>query len=211
VRARRRPAVGAAGRPRRSGPLGPGLLASGLLGTSIRELQASLADPDHALPPGSQADQEDGKKPEPRRGARHGAPRIAPVCSSFPIRTAAGRRRLRTRFSLRRRHPAGAERWPPLSGEAGPKRRNFLRRAPGSGAARLLLTLGARPLPANAKAAAGRCRSVLSTPGGQRRRARRTTSAMCGVPGGGSIRGWTACSSTLKSPPSSRPRSSAPT
>ena len=38
-----------------SGPLGPGLLASGLLGTTIRELQASLADPDHALP-GSQAD-----------------------------------------------------------------------------------------------------------------------------------------------------------
>jgi hypothetical protein len=28
----------------RSGPLGPGLLASGLLGTVIRELQASLAD-----------------------------------------------------------------------------------------------------------------------------------------------------------------------
>ena len=45
-----------------SGPLGPGLLASGLLGTIIRDLQASLADPDHALTPGSQADQEDGKK-----------------------------------------------------------------------------------------------------------------------------------------------------
>ena len=29
----------------RSGPLGPGLLASGLLGTIIRELQAGLADP----------------------------------------------------------------------------------------------------------------------------------------------------------------------
>jgi hypothetical protein len=28
-----------------SGPLGPGLLASGLLGTIIRDLQASLADP----------------------------------------------------------------------------------------------------------------------------------------------------------------------
>jgi Imm-5 like putative immunity protein len=42
-----------------SGPLGPGLLASGLLGTIIRELQTSLADPDHALPPRSQADQED--------------------------------------------------------------------------------------------------------------------------------------------------------
>jgi hypothetical protein len=33
-----------------SGPLGPGLLASGLLGTIIRELQASLADHEHALP-----------------------------------------------------------------------------------------------------------------------------------------------------------------
>jgi hypothetical protein len=33
----------------RSGPLGPGLLASGLLGTVIRELQASLADPGHAV------------------------------------------------------------------------------------------------------------------------------------------------------------------
>ncbi len=33
-----------------SGPLGPGLLASGLLGTIIRDLQAGLADPDHTLP-----------------------------------------------------------------------------------------------------------------------------------------------------------------
>jgi immunity protein 5 of polymorphic toxin system len=47
-----------------SGPLGPGLLASGLLGTIIRDLQASLADPDHALPPRSKGDQEDGKKRE---------------------------------------------------------------------------------------------------------------------------------------------------
>jgi hypothetical protein len=31
-----------------SGPLGPGLLASGLLGTIIRELQASLRNPDQA-------------------------------------------------------------------------------------------------------------------------------------------------------------------
>jgi hypothetical protein len=31
-----------------SGPLGPGLLASGALGTIIRDLQARLADPDHA-------------------------------------------------------------------------------------------------------------------------------------------------------------------
>jgi hypothetical protein len=47
-----------------SGPLGPGLLASGLLGTIIRDLQASLADPGHPLRPRSQADQEDGEKPE---------------------------------------------------------------------------------------------------------------------------------------------------
>ena len=32
----------------RAGPLGPGLLASGLLGTIIRDLQAGLADPDAA-------------------------------------------------------------------------------------------------------------------------------------------------------------------
>jgi hypothetical protein len=31
-----------------SGPLGPGLLASGLLGSVIREIQAKLADPDDA-------------------------------------------------------------------------------------------------------------------------------------------------------------------
>jgi hypothetical protein len=55
-----------------SGPLGPGLLASGLLGTIIRDLQASLADPNHALPPRPQADQEDGKKEEqPVAGARY--------------------------------------------------------------------------------------------------------------------------------------------
>jgi hypothetical protein len=34
-----------------AGPLGPGLLASGLLGMVIRELQASLAATHHALPP----------------------------------------------------------------------------------------------------------------------------------------------------------------
>lgn len=33
-----------------SGPLGPGLLASGLIGTIIRDLQASLADPDQRPP-----------------------------------------------------------------------------------------------------------------------------------------------------------------
>jgi hypothetical protein len=33
----------------RSGPLGPGLLASGLLGMIIRDLQAGLTDPDHLL------------------------------------------------------------------------------------------------------------------------------------------------------------------
>jgi hypothetical protein len=35
-----------------SGPLGPGLLASGLLGTIIRDLQAGLADLDHPVLPG---------------------------------------------------------------------------------------------------------------------------------------------------------------
>jgi len=39
-----------------SGPLGPGLLASGLLGTIIREIQASLAEPDHSLPAKWQTD-----------------------------------------------------------------------------------------------------------------------------------------------------------
>jgi glyoxylase-like metal-dependent hydrolase (beta-lactamase superfamily II) len=43
----------------------------------------------------------------------------------------------------------------------------------------------------------------------QRRRARRTTSAMCGLSGGGSMRGSTACSSIVNASPSSRPRSSA--
>jgi hypothetical protein len=41
-----------------SGPLGPGLLASGLLGTIIRDLQAALADPGRVLPPRPQADPE---------------------------------------------------------------------------------------------------------------------------------------------------------
>jgi hypothetical protein len=36
-----------------SGPLGAGLLASGLLGTIIRDLQAGSADPDHVLPAGA--------------------------------------------------------------------------------------------------------------------------------------------------------------
>jgi hypothetical protein len=37
-----------------SGPLGPGLLASGLLGTIIRDLQAGLAGPSHVLPADAQ-------------------------------------------------------------------------------------------------------------------------------------------------------------
>jgi hypothetical protein len=44
-----------------SGPLGPGLLASGVLGTIVGDLQASLADRGGALPARSQADQEAGK------------------------------------------------------------------------------------------------------------------------------------------------------
>ena len=43
-----------------AGPLGPGLLASGVLATIIRDLQAGLPDPDHPLPPRSKADQQDG-------------------------------------------------------------------------------------------------------------------------------------------------------
>ena len=46
---RRLPAVG----ENSSGPLGPGLLASGLLGTIIRDLQASLADAADARPAAS--------------------------------------------------------------------------------------------------------------------------------------------------------------
>jgi hypothetical protein len=38
-----------------SGPLGPGLLASGILGSVIRDLQASLADPNHTLATASTA------------------------------------------------------------------------------------------------------------------------------------------------------------
>ena len=38
----------------RSGPLGPGLLASGLLSTIIRDLQAGLADPNRVHPAGAQ-------------------------------------------------------------------------------------------------------------------------------------------------------------
>jgi hypothetical protein len=39
-----------------SGPLGPGLLASGLQGTIIRELQGALAEADRASRPASDAD-----------------------------------------------------------------------------------------------------------------------------------------------------------
>jgi hypothetical protein len=45
-----------------SGPLGPGLLASGLLGTIIRDIQAGLANRDHADPTRSPADEENGKQ-----------------------------------------------------------------------------------------------------------------------------------------------------
>jgi hypothetical protein len=60
-----------------SGPLGPGLLASGLLGTIIRDLQSSLADPDHALAPRSGDRQ--GSYPAPDSaaqpaGGRRGSP-----------------------------------------------------------------------------------------------------------------------------------------
>jgi hypothetical protein len=57
-----------------SGPLGSGLLASGLLGTIIRDLQAGLADPDHAVPP---------------------RPQIDPVRSPFALRVVSRRSRIR--------------------------------------------------------------------------------------------------------------------
>ena len=68
-----------------SGPLGPGLLASGRLGTIIRDLQASLADPDQALPTKSQADQEDGNR-EAQPIEVHATERLAshPSAPGFP-------------------------------------------------------------------------------------------------------------------------------
>jgi hypothetical protein len=45
-----------------AGPLGPGLLASGLLGTIIHDLQAGLANPDHVVPLTPDADPT--RKPE---------------------------------------------------------------------------------------------------------------------------------------------------
>jgi hypothetical protein len=45
-----------------SGPLGRGLLSSGVLGTIIHDLQAGLADPDHPRPPRHEADPEHGEK-----------------------------------------------------------------------------------------------------------------------------------------------------
>lgn len=68
--------------------------------------------------------------------------------------------------------------------------------------------LGSEPFPPQVRSSVPRGHS---RPGGQLRRARRTMSAMCGVPGGGSMRGSTACSSTVNSSPSNRPRTSAPT
>jgi hypothetical protein len=47
-----------------SGPLGPGLLASGLLGTIIRELQGILADADPAADPKSRTPEQDGQSLE---------------------------------------------------------------------------------------------------------------------------------------------------
>jgi hypothetical protein len=93
-----------------SGPLGPGLLATGLLGTIIRDLQASLADPDHALPPGPQVDQEDGKKEEQPLEVHvaerpHSArPLAVPHPDSRWVATPPHP------LSLGRRHPAGAAR-----------------------------------------------------------------------------------------------------
>jgi hypothetical protein len=57
----------------RSGPLGPGRLASGLLGTIIRDLQAGLTDPDHVL-----ARLAPNADPRERRGPRHDHHPVAP-------------------------------------------------------------------------------------------------------------------------------------
>jgi hypothetical protein len=78
-----------------SGPLGPGLLASGLLGTIIRDLQASVAYPDQALC-GIVGRSDGRKEPAARRDARYRARRLASGRSSSPTRTAAGPQRLRT-------------------------------------------------------------------------------------------------------------------
>jgi hypothetical protein len=111
-----------------SGPLGPGLLASGLLGTIIRDLQASLADPDHALPPRPQIDQEDGSSrmtrcsgtsPPGSSGAfRSSWSRASCCCWLSVVRAvsrirASGRRAVRTRAgcaSPRRLHRKGGRR-----------------------------------------------------------------------------------------------------
>jgi len=70
-----------------SGPLGPGLLAAGLPGTIIRELQAGLADPAHPLTPRSKADQRDRKRKHSlsTRALRSASPSASPVLS--PIQT----------------------------------------------------------------------------------------------------------------------------
>jgi hypothetical protein len=48
-----------------SGPLGPGLLASGLQGTIIRDLQAAMADPDLASRPASELTGRDSRSRSP--------------------------------------------------------------------------------------------------------------------------------------------------
>lgn len=63
---RKLPAVG----ENASGPLGPGLLASGLLGAIIREIQASLADQKHTLPAEWQVDRTKRVRERRRRTPR---------------------------------------------------------------------------------------------------------------------------------------------
>jgi PPOX class probable F420-dependent enzyme len=68
-----------------SGPLGPGLLASGLLGTIIRDLQAGLAKPDHTRPVRSQTDPDEGNGGLPSRlqaAVRPGEPALPPRIGS---------------------------------------------------------------------------------------------------------------------------------
>jgi len=49
-----------------SGPLGPGLLASGVLGRIVREIQACVADPDHSLPAAWPTDRQRPRAARPR-------------------------------------------------------------------------------------------------------------------------------------------------
>ena len=71
-----------------SGPLGPGLLAAGLLGTIIRELQAGLADPAHPLTPDQRPTRETEKQKHSlsTRALRSALPSARPLLSPIQHR-----------------------------------------------------------------------------------------------------------------------------